>query len=148
MVRCQTKSILGLQHIRITARLVNLLLPAHPLGVVDTVNVILDLKHNTPVLGDRARELVLVGARYALRLLEGHGAVLPVARVHLEGVLVGEDVELDARPWRRQGGDWAFLAPVVGADGTAVVDVAGIYKHRQPLHHDRVQSCPLRFVYM
>lgn len=99
MVRRQTKSILGLQHVWITTRLIDLLLATHPLRVIDTINVILDFEHNTPVLRDGTRELVLVVARYTLSLLECHGAVLSVARVHLEGVLVGENIELDTGPF-------------------------------------------------
>lgn len=107
-----------LQHIRITAGAEDLLRLAVPLRVVDAVDVVLHLEHHAPVLGDGAGEVGVVGQ--PLRLLEGEGAVLPVAAVHLEGVLVRVDVELDARPRRRDGRDGAVRAPVIVAERLSV----------------------------
>lgn len=91
----QAESVLGLQHVGITTGLVNLLAAPHPLRMVDTINVVLDLEHDAAVPGNGTGELAALDA---LGLLERHGAVLAAARVHLEGVLVGVHVELDAGP--------------------------------------------------
>lgn len=107
------KAIPRLEHVWIPARTEDLLGSPHPLRVVDAVNVVLDLEHHAPVLGDRSGEVLVVID--ALRLLEGQRAVLPAAAVDLEGVLVGVDVDLDAGPSGGDGGDGAVRAPVVGA---------------------------------
>lgn len=60
-----------------------------------------------------------------LRLLERERAVLAAARVNLESLLLGEDVDLDAGPVAGEGGDGGG-APVVGSVLGAVDDVAGV----------------------
>lgn len=91
-----TEAIPSLENVRVIPRSKDLLLLPHPLRVVDAVNVILRLKNDAAVLGDRAREVLVVVD--TLGGLERHGAVLEAAAVHLEGVLVGVDVDFDAGP--------------------------------------------------
>lgn len=91
-----TEAVAGLHDVRVVAGAKDLLLLTSPAGLVDGINVVLDLEHDAAVLGNGAREVrVIVNA---LGLLERHGTVLAAARVHLEGLLVGVDVELDAGP--------------------------------------------------
>ena len=73
--------------------------------MVNPIDPVLHLQHNTPVPRDNAREVRLV--EEALALLERQAAVLLRAAVQLEGVLVGVDVELDAGPG---GGDAGYVA--------------------------------------
>ena len=77
-------------------------------------------------------------ARWSAKAVEARGkgskgrrTVLAWAGVHLEGVLVGEDVELDAGEVAREGGHGALGTPVVGAvlgavdqPGVVVADAA------------------------
>lgn len=111
-----------LEDVRVVAGAVNLALAAHPLRVIDAVNVVLDLHDNAAVLGDGAGEVLVV--LEALRLLERDAAVHAVAAVDLEGLLVGEDVDLDAGPRGGEDGDGALGAPVVGAEVLAVNEIA------------------------
>lgn len=119
------EDVAGLEDVRVAAGAEDLLALALPLGVVDGVDPVLDLHDEAPVLRDRAREVLVV--EQALRRLERHRAVLPVARVHLEGLLVRVHVHLDARPLRLQAGDEAALgAPVVRAVLASVDDPASV----------------------
>jgi hypothetical protein len=102
-----------LQDVGVAAGPEDLLVLASPFRVVDGVDPIFHLHHETAVFGDRAREVGVVVE--TLRLLERQRAVLAVAGVHLERVLVGVDLDLDAGP----GGlktcyEVALVAPVVG----------------------------------
>lgn len=97
-----------------------------PFRVIDAVDPVLHLHHQASVLRNRPREALV--AVQALRLLERQGAVLRVAAVHLEGRLVRVDVQVDARPGRREARDGAFGAPVKGLQGISVDDVAGILR--------------------
>ena len=67
----------GIEHVWLITRTIDLL--AAPLGVVDAVNPVFHLHNNTSVLGNGAGELGVV--KETLGLLEGHSAVLAVARV-------------------------------------------------------------------
>ena len=101
-----------------------MLLIAHPLRVVDSVNVVLNLKNNTSVLGNSSGEVLVV--LKTLGALEREVTLLLCAAVELEGVLVRVDVDLDAGPRRGEGSDGTLGAPVVVAelatvDGVAVV---------------------------
>ena len=113
----------NLQHIRIATGLNDLLAEAPPLWVVDAVNPVLHLEHDTAILGHGPGKCAVV--LQALRRLDRERAVLAVARVHLEGLLFRVDVEPDAGPVRREAGDVAAVgAPVVrggAADQPAVV---------------------------
>lgn len=88
------------------------LLPA-PGRVVDAVDVILGLENDAAVLGNGAREVLVV--EDALRLLERQNAAGTVAAVHLEGGLIGVHVDPDTGPLRGDGEDRAVGAPVVAA---------------------------------
>jgi hypothetical protein len=122
LVLIDAEAVAGLEDVGTISRAEDLLLLAAPGGVVDAVNVVLDLEDNAAVLGDDAGEVLVV--LDALGLLEGEGAVLLGAAVDLEGVLVGEDVDADAGPGGGEGGDGAEGAPVEGAVGVAVDDEA------------------------
>lgn len=52
--------------------------------------------------------------------------ILADAAVHLEGLLVREDVEFDARPFAGQGSNWARCSPVIRAVLVTVDNVAVI----------------------
>ena len=60
--------------------------------------------------------------------LQGHAAVHAVARVELEGILVGINIELDAGPGAAKTGDgWcAGVAPIIWSHSLAVGDVASV----------------------
>ena len=90
------KPVSSLQHIRIITRSIDLLISAHPFGVIDAVNVVLNLHDNAAILGDGARKVLIV--LEALGRLEGQAAVLAVAAVDLERGLVAVDVDGDAGP--------------------------------------------------
>jgi hypothetical protein len=51
---------------------------------------------------------------------------LTTTAVHLESLLIGVNVELDAGPRARQGSNWSRCAPIEGAILVTVDDVAGI----------------------
>lgn len=125
--RIQAKHIPGLQHVRIITRPKDLLLLPPPLGLVDSIDPILDLEYHAAILRDRARPVRGV-VEEALRRLQRHRSVLPTTRVHLEGVLVCPDVELDAGPGGAQARDGDTGAPVVGGD--AVGQVACVFVKR------------------
>jgi hypothetical protein len=116
------KLVRSLQHIRVIARPVDLLISAHPLGVVDAVNIVLNLHDNAAILGNGARKVLIV--LEALGRLEGEAAVLAVAGVDLERRLVGVDVDGDAGPVGGELGDGAGGAPVIGVELVAVDEVA------------------------
>jgi len=61
-----------------------------------------------------------------LRVLQRHGTVHAAAAVDLEGVLVGEDVNLDAAEVAAQRRDRTPLAPIVVASGVAIDEEASI----------------------
>lgn len=111
-----------LEDVRIVAGPKDLAAAAHPLGVVDAVNVVLDLHDDAAVLGDDAGKVLAV--LEALRLLDGDAAVHAVAAVDLKGLLVGKDVNRDAGPLGAEAGDGAFGAPVVRAEVVAVDEEA------------------------
>lgn len=107
------EDVAGLEDVGVAAGAEDLLVLAPPLGMVDGVDPVLDLHHQAAVFRDRAREVRVVVQ--ALRLLERQRAVLPVARVHLERLLVRVHLDLDARPRGLQTCDEVLLvAPVVG----------------------------------
>lgn len=119
------EDVAGLEDVRVAAGAEDLLALALPLGVVDGVDPVLDLHDQAAVLRNRAREVFVV--EEPLRRLQRHGAVLPVARVHLECFLVRVHVNLDAGPFRLQARDEAALGlPIVGAVLTATDDPAGV----------------------
>lgn len=121
-----TEHIASLKHVRVAPGAEDLLALALPLGVVDGVDPVLDLHDEAAVLGDGAGEVGVV--EEALRRLERHRRVLPVARVQLVRVLVRIHVELDAGPRRVQARDEAAVgAPVVGAVLAAVDGIARVY---------------------
>ena len=97
----QTKNISRFQHIRSTLRPKDLLALPPPLRMIDPINIVLNLHNHTAILLDDPRSILDV--KKSLCGFEGHGSVLPAARVHLEGVLVGEDVDGDAGPGRGEG---------------------------------------------
>lgn len=80
--------------------------------MVDAIDIILHLEHDASELRDNPRPVRDV--EEALGRLQRHGPVLPAARVDLEGVLVGEDLELDAAPRAAEAGDRDADLPVVG----------------------------------
>lgn len=90
------EAVAGLQHVRVTTRCEDLLIVTAPLGLVDGINVVLDLHDDAAVLSDSSREVGVV--EETLVLLDSKSAILAIARVDLEGILVRVDVELDARP--------------------------------------------------
>jgi hypothetical protein len=89
----QRESIAGLKNVRIIARAINMSLGTSPLGLVDSINPVLNFQNDTAILRDDS------GSRWvvedSLRRFKGHGAVLTSAGIHLERFLVGEDVELN-----------------------------------------------------
>ena len=82
------------ESVRIVSRSKDLLLGPPPRWVIDAVNVVLGLEHDAAVLGDGAREVLVV--EDALRLLEGQNTAGGAARVHLERILVTVHVDGDA----------------------------------------------------
>lgn len=89
-----TKGIRGLQDVRRTMRLKEVLIVSLPLRMIDTINPILHLHHQTAILGNCPRQV-----RGALTSFDRHCAVHAVAAVDLERILVGKDVDLDTRPF-------------------------------------------------
>lgn len=68
-----------------------------PLRVVNTIDPALSLNDNATMLVDVFSTIDTLGlVALDLRLLDGDGAVLAVARVDLESLLVGSDVEADS----------------------------------------------------
>lgn len=119
----QREAVRSLKNIRRIARSKDVPLLALPLGLVDSINPVLNLHNNAAVLLHSAGTVSLV--EQTLRLLERESAVLATAGVDLESFLLGVDVDLDAGPLGREGGDGSG-APVVGAVLGAVNDVAGV----------------------
>lgn len=120
----QRKLVARLQNIRIIPGAINLLLAPPPLGLINSINPILDLHNNATVLGNRSRSIRHI--EQSLRALERHAPILPSAAIDLECVLIGEDVDLDTGPGAAEASDGALLAPVVGPVLGAVGEVAGI----------------------
>ncbi len=89
-----TKGIRGLQDVRRATRLKEVLIVSPPLRMINSINPILNLQHQTAILGNCPRQF-----RCALISFDRHGAVHAVAAVDLERILVGKDVELDTRPF-------------------------------------------------
>ena len=118
------EGVLGVQDVRTILGTPDLLAVTSPLRVVDSVNPILDLHDEAAVLGDGTGELLVVVQ--TLSLLQSHGTVLTVARVELEGILVGKDIQSDTGPFGGKGSNGAFGLPVVVAEAATVSDVAGI----------------------
>ena len=119
----QREIVRRLEHVRPVAGAEDLAAGAAPGRVVDAVDPVLDLHDDAAVLLRDAGAGGVV--EEALGFLEGEGAVEAIAAVDLEGFLLGVDVELDTREGRGEGGDGG-LAPVVGALGVTVEDVAGV----------------------
>ena len=88
------------------------------------IDPVLHLHDDTSVLLDRPRAVADV--EQALRLLQRHAAVLAPAAVHLEGLLVRVNVDLDARPGAAQSRHGPLFAPVEGAVLVPVREVAGV----------------------
>lgn len=127
-----------LEDVRIIAGPKDLAVAAHPLGVVDAVNVVLDLHDDAAVLGDDAGEVLVV--LEALRLLDGDAAVHAVAAVDLKGLLVGKDVNGDAGPLGAQAGDGALGAPVIRAEVVAVDEEAIVCSRKTVLAGRRLST--------
>lgn len=125
--RCRSgvdgKHVTSLQDVGVVAGSEDLLVQASPLGLVDAADPVLHLQHDAAVRGDGAGEVRVIVE--ALRLLERQRAVLVLARKHLEGLLVGVDLELDAGPRGLEARhEFPVGAPVVGlfaVDEPAVV---------------------------
>jgi hypothetical protein len=115
------------QNVGVVAGAKDLLVDAAPLRVVDTVNVVLYLHDDAAVLGDCAGEVGVVTD--ALRLFESQGTILPIARVDLEGVLIGIDIDLDTGPLGREHGDGAVGAPVVVSELATIHEPAVIWRN-------------------
>ncbi|KAI6776511.1 hypothetical protein HG530_000456 [Fusarium avenaceum] len=116
------EGVLRLKNIRVATGLKELLLLTHPLRVVDTVNVVLNLKNDTSVLGDDTGEVGVI--LETLGLLQGEVTLLLSAAVELESVLVGVDVYLNSRPRGRQGCNRTLGAPIILAELATVDGVA------------------------
>lgn len=94
--------------------------------MVDAIDPVLNLHNNASIVLHNAGT-----ALEPLRRLESQQAHHHGAAVDLEGILVGEDVDLDAGEVARERGDGAAGAPVVGAvlgavdqPGVVVADAA------------------------
>lgn len=92
--------------------------------MVDTINVVLNLKNDTSVLGDCSREVLVI--LETLSALQREVTLLLRAAVELEGILVGVNVDLDARPCGRQTSNGTFGAPVVVTELATVDGEAGV----------------------
>ena len=64
--------------------------------MIDAVDPLLHLNHDAPIFWDSPREIGFIDQ--ALCLLERRSAILEVARVELDGLLVGVNIEPDAGP--------------------------------------------------
>lgn len=90
--------------------------------MVDSVNVVLNLKNNTSVLGNSSGEVLVI--LKTLGALEREVTLLLCAAVELEGILVRVDVDLDTGPRRGECSDGTLGAPVVVAELATVDSVA------------------------
>lgn len=76
--------------------------------MVDAIDPVLDLHNNASIVFNNAGTTLEPLGRLESQQAHHHGAA-----VDLEGILVGEDVDLDAREVTRERGDGATGAPVV-----------------------------------
>ncbi len=81
-------------HGRLSIHRVDLVLILGPLGIIDGINPLLSLDHHTPILWHICDRTI---ARMLLTLLDRDGSIKIVAGVDLQTLLVGSDIELDAR---------------------------------------------------
>lgn len=100
--RQDTKIVLREHYRRFGVNCVDLVLILAPLRIVNAIDPLLGFDHYTSILGHVRSGPV---GRMLLALLDRNGPVERVARVNLQTLLVGSDVELDASDIRGHGQD-------------------------------------------